>query len=215
MPARRAPPLLVSPVMWGCRPPEVSLRFLFSALRGGAESFVNVNPGGFEEGFLLESSRRSLDGSRQGLEQTTILGLAPGSPSLFGNQQSLSPLSFQEGHPSNDQATGREQTTISLEGMPPEPTRTHRPDPKLFQILRCDGPGRQSFCRGIIANGGRFCTKLECSYVSHRNKVWDKHKFEAGFYIHDLQVQRAYLEPFLPLADGVFSSSGRAMLSDG
>jgi len=187
---------------------------------GGPDSFVNVNPGGYEEGFFPESSRRSLDGSRQGFEQrplsgTTILGSASGSPSLFEDGRFLSPLSFQGVRPSKDQARGRDRTTISLEGMPPEPVRTNRPDPKLFQILRCDTSGPQSFCGGIIANGGRFCTKLECSYASHRNKAWDKHKFEAGFYIHDLHAQRAYLEPFLPLADGVLSPSGRTMLSDG
>ena len=185
---------------------------------GGQDSFVDVSPGGFDGSFLPEAARRSLDGSRQVVEQTTILGSASGSPSLFGDgstrQRYLSPLSFQGGDPSPP--TGVARTTISLEGLPPEPIRTARTgDPKLFQILRCDAPGRQSFCGGIIANGGRFCTRSDCSYASHRNKAWDKFKFEAGFYIHDLQAQRAYMEPFLSLADGASSSTGRSMLTDG
>jgi hypothetical protein len=73
----------------------------------------------------------------------------------------------------------------------------------------------QAFCGGIIAKGGRFCTKLNCNYSSHRNKAWGGGKMEPGFYIINQAAQKAYLDPFLPLANGMYSRTGRSVLADG
>jgi hypothetical protein len=86
---------------------------------------------------------------------------------------------------------------------------------KMYSILKFEGVGTQDFCSGIIAKGGHFFTCKDCSFYSHCNKAWDGNGLEPGFYIVNLTTQKAFLEPFLPLADGLWSRSGRSVLADG
>ncbi len=91
---------------------------------------------------------------------------------------------------------------ISLDSMPPEHPCTCSMT-KMYSILKFEGVGTQDFCGGIIAKGGCFCMHKDCSYSSHCNKAWDGNGLKPGFYIVDLTTQKAFLEPFLPLADGL------------
>jgi hypothetical protein len=84
----------------------------------------------------------------------------------------------------------------------------------MFLLLKFEGPGMQVFCGGIIAKCGRFCMKLNCNYSSHRNKAWEGGKMEPGFYIVNQAAQKAYFDPFLLLADGIYSRTGRSILAD-
>jgi hypothetical protein len=73
----------------------------------------------------------------------------------------------------------------------------------------------QDICGGVIAKSGHFCTKEECEVQSHRTKAWQDGRMLPGFYLLDVRQQRAYLEPFLPLAVGLKTSMARAVLSEG
>jgi hypothetical protein len=85
----------------------------------------------------------------------------------------------------------------------------------MYLILKFEGVGTQDFCGGVIAKAGGFCTCKDCSYSSHCNKAWDGNGLEPGFYIVNPTTQKAFLEPFLLLADGLWSRSGRSVLVDG
>ncbi len=133
-----------------------------------------------------------------GLEQTTILALALGvSSSLFINgtnlqQQILSPLSFQGGPLGAVTNASFRVGAILLHGMPPECPRTHSVT-KMYLILKFEGVGTQDFCGGVIAKGGDFCTRKDCSYSSHRIKAWDGNGLKPGFYIVNLTKERLSL----------------------
>jgi hypothetical protein len=86
---------------------------------------------------------------------------------------------------------------------------------KMYLLLKFEGPGTQAFCGGIIFRGRQFCTKMDCKYSSHRTKAWDGGRIEPGFYIMDSTSQKAYLKPFLPLADGMWSRTVRSVLANG
>jgi hypothetical protein len=129
-------------------------------------------------------------------------------------QQILSPLSFHGGLFSAVTNAGLCFGAILLDGMPLECPRT-RSVTKMYLILKCEGVGTQDFCSRVIAKGGCFCTRMDCSYSSHHNKAWDGNRLKPGFYIVNLMAQKAFLEPFLLLVDGLWSRSGRSVLLDG
>ena len=61
--------------------------------------------------------------------------------------------------------------------------------------------------------GLRFCTKIDCVYSSHRTKARGKVYMAPGFYVNDKLSQKAYLDPYLSLADGMCSQTGRSVLA--
>jgi hypothetical protein len=105
-------------------------------------------------------------------------------------------------------------STILLEGLPPERPRTWAMT-KTYLLLRFEGPGTQSFCGGIIARGGHFCMKMDCGFSTHCTKAWDGGTMEPDFYIVDAMAQKTFLEPFLPLANGMWSRTGQSILANG
>jgi hypothetical protein len=139
---------------------------------------------------------------------SAFLGDAP-------REQFLSPLSFQAPADCSETAdNGLGFSTISLERLPPDRPHT-RASTKTFSLLKFEGPGTQAFCGSIIAKGGRFCTKLNCNYSSHHNKAWEGGKMEPSFYIVNQAAQKAYFDPFLLLANEMYSRTGRSILADG
>ncbi len=110
--------------------------------------------------------------------------------------------------------TGFGLGAILLDGLPPDHPRT-RAQAKMYSLLKFEGVGTQGFCGGVITKGGHFCTRTNCKYSSHCNKVWDGGKLEPGFYIVDIATQKAYLKPFLPLANGMWLRTGRTILANG
>ncbi len=196
----------------------------FCPLGGGSEGFVNVIPGGFVVERGLRGGIGNDSPSEFGLQGTTILG--------SGLRMSTSP--FDAKGPKNAAArmllpfllqgpgSGRESPEvrfgmgwISIDGLPPERNGPHTCEQeKLYSILKFKGPGTEDFCGGIIAKGGaRFCTKKDCNFLSHQVKAWERRKMAAGFYVLDMSAQKAYLDPFLPLADGMCSQTGQTVLA--
>ncbi|KAL3805739.1 hypothetical protein ACHAW5_003819 [Stephanodiscus triporus] len=145
----------------------------------------------------------------------------------------LSPLTFQ----ADQGSTLRTRRPVSLDGRPSEPPQGPANKMKTFPLFKFDpdyvsmgssGLTRaeddtsrwgvfspQDFCGGVIARGGRFCTKEECAVQSHRTKAWLGDKMLAGFYVLDAKQQKAFLEPFLPMSVGMRTSTARSVLSEG
>jgi len=147
----------------------------------------------------------------------------------------LSPLTFQ-GELSRESSVLKIRRPISLDGLSGDPA--HGPARKAkFSLFKFDPAyesvgssglmraeddmarwgifSPQDFCGGVIARGGRFCTKEECEVQSHQTKAWQDGRMLPGFFLLDARQQRAYLEPFLPMAVGLKTSTACAVLSEG
>ncbi len=128
----------------------------------------------------------------------------------------LSPPSFQPGKASVG-VTSVSLGGISLKGLPEErPPGGGRPL-KMFSLLKFEGPSSLGICGGVIGGGGHFCVRqaAACDYTSHRTKTWEARFIEAGMYILDEGMMKAYLEPCHPMEDATRLATGKAVLEDG